>query len=155
MMRTVMAVVIAALTFGAAACGGPKQEEFGRPDSEAIRKTSADLAAAFNAKDLDRILALYADNSVFMPPNAPLLRGKEPLRSFYTDLLARGGTDLKLDPADVAGHGPLGYQSGTYSLVTGDTRDRGKFLFVMRKNGPNWLFEYTSWSSDLPRPAGI
>lgn len=83
-MRTVLAVAIAALTLGAAACGGPKQEEFGRLDSEAIRKTTADLAAAFNAKDVDRILTLFTDNSVFMPPNAPLLRGKEPLKSFYT-----------------------------------------------------------------------
>ena len=96
-----MAVV--ALTIGASACSGPKEEAFSRTDGEAIRQISADLAAAFNAKEVDKILALYTDNSVFMPPNAPLLRGREPLKSFYTDLLAGGAPALTLQPEDLAG----------------------------------------------------
>ena len=101
---------------------------------------------------VDQILNLYADNSVFMPPNEPLLRGRDPLKSFYTDLVSKV-SDIRLEPADVAGHGPIAYESGTYSMNTGATRDRGKFLFVLRNMGGNWRFEYTSWSSDLPRPA--
>ena len=87
-----------------------------------------------------------------MPPNAPLLRGRDPLKSFYTDLVSKV-SDIRLEPADVAGHGPIAYESGTYSMNTGATRDRGKFLFVLRNMGGNWRFEYTSWSSDLPTPA--
>ena len=32
-------------------------------------------------------------------------------------------------------------------------RDRGKYLFVLRNMAGDWRLEYTSWSSDLPRPA--
>jgi ketosteroid isomerase-like protein len=152
-MRTAITAVTVALTLGASACGGPAQPEFGRADTEAIRKLDAEFVAAFNAKDLDKILTMYTDNSVFMPPNAPTLRGTEPLKSFYNDLFARGAADLKMDPADVAGHGPIAYQSGGYTMG-GPNRDRGKFLFVMRKMGENWRYEYTMWSSDLPKPAG-
>ena len=149
-MRTAVTVTLLALALGAGACATPKEEGFTRTDQDAIRKTAADLAEAFNAKDVDRILTLYADNSVFMPPNAPLLRGREPLKSFYSEMLGRGATDLKLTPEDVAGHGPIGYQSGTYSMTIGTGRDRGKYLFVLRNLADNWRFEYTSWSSDLP-----
>jgi len=140
-----------AVTLGLAGCSGPKTEEFTRVDADAIRKVDADFVAAFNAKEIDKILSMYTDSSVFMPPNAPALRGIDPLKSFFADLFARGGADLKMDPVDLAGAGPIAYQSGTYSLTTGATRDRGKFLFVMRQMAGNWRFEYTIWSSDLPK----
>ncbi len=145
---------VAALVLGATACGGPKGEEFTATDSAAIRQVVADLVAAFNAKEMDRLLAFYVENSVFMPPNKPLLRGKDPLKSFYGDLFGHGATDLKMDPVDVAGHGPIAYLSGTFSLTTGTTHDRGKFLLVMRKMGEKWLFQHSMWSSDLPKPIG-
>jgi ketosteroid isomerase-like protein len=151
-MRTVIKAAALVLALGATACGGSSEPGFGQEDSAAIKKATADLAAGVNAKNLDQILNLYADNSVFMPPNAPLLRGRDPLKSFYTDLVGKV-TDLRLEPADVAGHGPIAYESGTYTMNTGATRDRGKFLFVLRNMAGNWRFEYSSWSSDLPRPA--
>jgi ketosteroid isomerase-like protein len=151
-MRTVMKAAALALALGMGACGGPVEPEFGRTDADAIRKSTADLAAGINEKKIDQILALYDDNSTFMPPNAPLLRGREPLKSFYTDLVSKVN-DIRLEPADVAGHGPIAYESGTYTMNIGTTHDRGKFLFVLRNMAGNWRLEYSSWSSDLPRPA--
>ncbi len=150
-MRTAVTVALLALTLGAGACAGPKEEAFTRVDQDAIRQVTTDFAEAFNARDIDRILSLYADNSVFMPPNAPMLRGREPLKSFYSEMFGtRSGSDLKLEPQDVSGHGPLGYQSGAYSMNVSGGRDRGKYLFILRNLAGNWRFEYTSWSSDLP-----
>jgi len=153
-MRRVMMTALVALMLVTAACGGSKGEDFTATDSAAIRQLDADFVTAFNAKDMDKVLSLYVENSVFMPPNKPLLRGKDPLKSFYTDLFGQGATDLKMDPVDVAGHGPIAYQSGTYSLTSGATHDRGKFLFVIRKMGEKWLFQHSMWSSDLPKPIG-
>ena len=154
-MRRVMTTALVALMLVTAACGGGSAgEDFTPTDSAAIRQLDADFVTAFNAKDMDKMLALYVENSVFMPPNKPLLRGKEPLKSFYTDLFSQGATDLKMDPADVAGHGPIAYQSGTFSLTSGPTHERGKFLFVMRKMGDKWYLQHSMWSSDLPKPIG-
>jgi ketosteroid isomerase-like protein len=151
-MRTAIKAAALALTLGVSACGGSTEPEFGAADAQAIRSLDAEFVAAFNAKDINKLLSLYTENSVFMPPNAPTLRGTEPLKSFYSDMFAKGATDLKMAPSDVAGHGPIAYQSGTYSLG-GPNRDRGKFLFVMRHLGDNWRYEYTIWSSDLPAVA--
>src|SRR5262245_33618743 len=101
-----------ALCAGMTACAGnAKDNEFGPADGQAIRKVSSDLETAFNAKEVDKILTLYTDNSVFMPPNKPVLRGREPLRSFYNSLLSGGAHDLKITVDDVAGHGPIAYSS--------------------------------------------
>ena len=150
-VRTVVAAGILAIGIGVSACaGGAREQEFGAADAQAIRQVSTDLETAFNAKDKDKILSLYTENSVFMPPNKPLLRGREPLSGFYQGLLTAGAHDLKLTVDDVAGHGPIGYESGAYSMMTGETRDRGKFLFILRNMSGTWKIEYTSWSSDLP-----
>jgi ketosteroid isomerase-like protein len=154
-MRNAVIITALVLTVCVSACSGPKQQEFTREDAEAIRKSTATLAAAFNEKAVDAIVGLYDDNSVFMPPNAPMLRGREPLKSFYSELFTRGASDFKMDVETVAGHGPLGYESGTYSMsLKNGGRDRGKYLRVLRKMNDTWRVEYTIWSSDLPRPAG-
>src|SRR6185436_4113639 len=151
-MRRTLSIAALALALTTGACSGPQEQQFTQTDMSAIRQASADLTAAFNAKDVDKILSLYADNSVFMPPNAPLMRGRDPLKGYFTNLVATA-SDLKMDAIDVAGHGPIGYASGSYSLTNKGVSDRGKFLIVLRNLMGNWRFEYTMWSSDLPARA--
>lgn len=149
-------VLLAAIVGVSVSACAPEErdDEFTAADTETIRQRSQQLPTAFNAKQLDPILELYADNSVFMPPNSPLLRGREPLRGFYQDLISRT-TNLRLETEDVAGHGPLAYETGTYWLAyqDGAVRDRGKYVFIWRKMGDTWRTEKTIWSSDLP-PVG-
>ena len=150
-VRIFLAVTMIAVCAGIGACAGTATDKaFGVADAQAIRQVSSDLETAFNAKDVDKILSLYTDNSVFMPPNKPVLRGRDPLRGFYNGLLSGGSRDLKITVEDVAGHGPIAYESGAYSMMNGDKHDRGKFLFILRNLAGNWKIEYTSWSSDLP-----
>jgi ketosteroid isomerase-like protein len=149
-------VVCAALAAAACTGGARPGEEFTTKDASNIRQRSDTFVKAFNAKDVSQILDMYAENSVFMPPNQPVIRGKDALRMFYDDLINKqGGTNLKLDAADVAGHGPLAYQSGTYELdykpAAGNAaHDRGKYLFILRNMTGTWRYEYTMWNSDLP-----
>src|SRR4029078_13036547 len=112
-------------------------------DQAAIREKNAEFVKAFNAKDMNQILATYTENAVFMPPTQPVLRGKDAMKTFYDDLLKSGATNLKLDAGEVSGHGPLAYQSGTYEMdvkppAGSSDRDRGKYLFIARKLNGAW-----------------
>lgn len=150
-MRSCFFGTLLVVVLAAGGCAGENTDEFTSADADAIRSRSQQLATAFNARQLDAIVELYADNSVFMPPNAPMLRGREPVREFYDDLVKRAA-NLRIETADVAGHGPLAYESGTYylSYQDGAVRDRGKFVFVWRETAGVWRTEKTIWSSDLP-----
>ena len=152
-MRHAVTMAALALTVAVSACAtGAEEQGFTREDQEVIRKHAVELAAAFNAKEVDKIIGFYADNSIFMPPNAPLLRGRDPLKSFFANMIENGATDLRLEPDEVSGHGPIAYESGTYSVTyaNGATRDRGKYLLVLRNMAGTWRTEKTIWSSDLP-----
>jgi ketosteroid isomerase-like protein len=151
-MRYAVTIAALVLTVGVSACAtGAKEEGFTRADQDAIRQKTADMTAAFNAKEIDKVIAHYADNSIFMPPNVPLLRGQEPLRAFYNDLMAKGATGLELEVVEISGHGPIAYESGSYSVSYKDGgRDRGKYVLVLRNSVGSWRVEKTIWSSDLP-----
>jgi ketosteroid isomerase-like protein len=153
-----MFLMVAALALSAACAGAKPGEDFGMKDQAVIRERTEAFVKAFNEKSVDQVLAIYAENSVFMPPHQPIIRGKDALRTFYDELLKSGATNLKIDVSEVSGHGPLAYQSGTYEMdvksASGTaSHDRGKYLFILRKLGDAWRYEYTVWNSDLP-PAG-
>jgi ketosteroid isomerase-like protein len=156
-MKKSLIWLLGAVALAATACtSGQPGEEFGMKDQAAIRGRGDAFVKAFNDKDVAQILTIYAENSVFMPPNQPIIRGKDALKSFYDDLIKSGATNLKLDVAEVSGHGPLAYQSGTYEMDVkaasgpGPTHDRGKYLFVLRRMADTWRYEYSMWNSDLP-----
>ena len=160
-MRSITLVVaMIALLASASACGRTSEMPFGTAESQVIRQRTTDFAAAFNAKGIDKITAFYSPESVFMPPNSPTRRGKETIAEYYKTLYNEGATELRMESQNVGGHGPLAYESGTYSLnrrpPTGPhTRDRGKYMFIWRNTNGQWLIEYTMWSSDLPERVDI
>ena len=160
MKRHRAAYIVAALALAASACGGPKGEEFTTQDAGTIRQKTEAFVTAFNAKQIPQIMDMYAENATFMPPNRPVLRGRDAIRNFYDELLNQNGaTNLRLDVSEVVGHGPISYQAGSYEIeykpaagTSGPTRDRGKYLFVLRNLGGTWRYEYTVWNSDLLPP---
>ena len=151
--------LLAVVSLAAAGCSTASPgEEFGMKDQAQIRERADAFVKAFNDKDVAQILTNYAENSTFMPPNQPIIRGKDALKTFYDDLLKAGAGNLRLNVTEVSGHGTLAYQSGTYEMdvkpgTGAATRDRGKYLFVLRRVADTWRYEYTMWNSDLPASA--
>lgn len=155
-MRTALAVAaLAALTIS---CSQPTEPQFGQQDAAKIRQRTQEYAQAFNAKDVQKVLAFYSGETVFMPPNAPTVRGRDAVGDFYKGMYSEGAGDLGLESKDVGGHGTLAYESGTFTLMRRpasgpETRDRGKYMFIWRYYPAQkaWLIDYTIWSSDLPQ----
>ncbi len=150
-MRYAVTIAALVLTLGVGACAGSNPQEFTRSDAEAIKKGTVEFTTAFNQKQLDKVIEFYVDHSVLMPPNKPLLRGRDALKAYYGAEVARGG-ELTMDSEEVQGHGPLAYESGTYAIsYENGGRDRGKYLRVLRLMNGTWRTEKTIWSSDLPQ----
>jgi ketosteroid isomerase-like protein len=141
----------------AGACAQSAEMQFGKQEAERIRQRTQEYAKAFNARQLDALLAIHSGETVFMPPNAPTVRGRESVGDFFKGLFGEAAGELVLESKDVGGEGELAYESGTFSMTRRPesgamTRDRGKYMFVWRFNRPqnNWQIAYTIWSSDLP-----
>lgn len=158
MRRAFIPAIVALLL--SAACSGNSGPRFEKSDADAINRLIEDLRTAFNAKDPAKAAALYSTTGVVMPPNKPIMRGRQFVEQYYKDRFAEGASDLELTAADVSGQGTLAYASGDYrlNLVSSDgtqpaRRDRGKFLWIFRESNNQWLIEYVIFSSDFVTPA--
>ena len=139
------------------ACGGSAPaEQFGRADAEQISTMVKEFVAAYNAKDVDKVGGYFTGNASLMPANRSTLNGVESIKGFYKErFTTEGATGLAIEMLSVQGHGPLAYFAGTFTLTLNpaggtERRDRGKVIWILRKLGGQWRFEYQIMSSDLP-----
>ncbi len=114
---------------------------------------------AAEGKDVGAILSYVADDAIFFPPDGPMLRGKEIIRSFWSELAGTPGFSLSWEATDavVSSAGDMGYTYGI-ALVTrkdeeGDTdTERTKYVTIWKKqsNG-SWQVVVDIWNSNEPR----
>ena len=116
-----------------------------------------EFVAAYNAKDVEKVGTYFSGNASLMPANRSTLNGVEAIKGFFNERFAvDGATDLNIEMLSVQGHGTLAYFAGTFSLNlrppdgSAERRDRGKVIWILRKLGGQWRFEYQIMSSDLP-----
>jgi ketosteroid isomerase-like protein len=143
------------VTVVCAGCSRSSGPTFDNADAARIKQVIEALRTAFNAKDPAKAAALYSTTAAVMPPNRPLMRGRQFVQQYYVDRFAEGATNLELQSADISGQGTLAYASGDYRLNLvpakgGESRlDRGKFLWIFREQNGQWLIEYVIFSSDF------
>ena len=125
-------------------------------DEEAIRGVNPTWFKAYNAGDVNSIVALYVEDAVLNPPGAPPARGHSAIREYLTKDVAAstaGGITLNGDPTtDVGVSGDLGWEWGTFTVKdkSGSTIDTGKYLTVYGKKDGKWLIIRDIWNTDTP-----
>jgi uncharacterized protein (TIGR02246 family) len=120
-----------------------------------IRKTGDDWAKHWNAKDLDKLVAAYAPDAVYLPPHHAAVHGRDAIREYLKGPLAHGITDLSFEVTYIKRDGELAYDVGRYTMTVPHDgtrkRDEGKYLTVWRRQADGrWHIAADAWSSDLP-----
>ncbi len=136
-----------------------------RIDVEAARaallEADAEWSKAAAAKDVERYLSFLTDDAAVLPPNAPILTGKDAIRKGNVELSAAPGLAISWQPsqAEVSRAGDLGYTRGSAELTMNDPKgnpvtDRLKYVTVWKKQPDGtWKVVADIFNSDLPLPA--
>lgn len=125
----------------------------------AIHAINRQMEQAVASKNVDAIVNLYATDAVFMPPNAPALRGHAAIRGNWAEAVGLPNASLRLTPTriDVAASGDLATDVGTYTFSfngdQGPVNDRGKYMVKFAKVGTDWKISSDIFNSDIPVPA--
>ena len=130
MLKPLVLAVGTVLALSACAPGAPPAVDTAA-DEAALKAATVTWIEAYNAGDVEKIVALYAEDAVLMPPHAPVASGHAAIRAFLTaDTAGAKAAGIKLVPgtstAGVAGD--TGWESGTYTVTdaSGATVDSGK-----------------------------
>ncbi len=122
---------------------------------------SSDIAAvtrawidAFNTRDPERILALYADDAVFWGTTSATLRDTpDEIREYFITSPQRPHVRVAIDEQRIRVHGDIALNTGAYTftnVVDGrPTRNPARFTFVYRRVADRWLI-IDHHSSALP-----
>jgi len=153
-MNPLKAVAIAAGLIALAGC--QRAAEDTSADETVIRASVPAWANAYNEGDADKLAAMYWEDAVLQPPNAPAAIGRTAIRTFLAgDTAATRGAGLKLsipEAGDVDVSGNLAYEAGAFTIVdaSGATIDTGKYIGVFEKRDGKWLYIRDTWNSDNP-----
>lgn len=110
------------------------------------------------AGDAKAIAALYTDDAVEMPPNAPVVKGRAAIQQLY-EMNFKGAklNSFSITHLESRATGDTGYDIGTYTqsvTPTGGTamKDTGKYTVILKRIGGSWKLAYAIYNSDLPPP---
>ena len=127
-------------------------------EEAALKAMTTTWMDAYAAGDVEKMVALYADEAVLTPLHAPVAAGHAAIRAFLAaDTAGAKAAGVKIIPgAATAGvAGDTGWESGSFTVTNGSgaTVDSGSYLSVARKSNGKWLYIRDTWNSDRPLPA--
>lgn len=109
-------------------------------------------------QDFEGMAELYTEDTVVMPPNHPVIRGKKQMLEFMRAFPRVTRAEFEVDEID--GYGDIAYVTGRYAMTLEPegapepVEDRGKYIEIRRKQPDgSWLLSRDIFNSDLG-PAG-
>lgn len=123
-------------------------------DEKAVRDADEAWSKVAGAKDLDKTVSYYADDAIVLPPNEPMVMGKDGIRNLWKAFLDSFSTiSWHTTRVEVSKSADMAVTTGTYELTMKDgTKDRGKYCETWEKKGGSWKVATDMFSSDLPAP---
>ncbi len=122
-------------------------------DEAALRAAGQTFTRAAWTGDLETMVAVYAEDAVLMPADAPEVEGRDAIRKYYAADIAnlKPGESVVILESTQGVSANLGWSSGRtrYTASNGAT-STGKFLSVSRKLNGKWLYIRDTWNDDGP-----
>ena len=120
-----------------------------------IRRTGDEWARNWNSGDIEKVVAAYAVDAVYLPPHHEAVHGRDSIREYLRGPRAHGVTDLAFNVTYIRKDANVAWDVGTYRMSVprnnGTQReDHGKYLTVWKRVGTKWVIAADAWSSDLP-----
>lgn len=135
------------------ACSGAADAEKG------IREANARFMEAINKGAATAAADLYADGAKILPPDSPMISGRQAIEDFLNGLLGAGARDLKLETAEVTASGELAAEVGNFSFKVQPAGGEaavvtGKYVVVWKRQPDGaWKLMYDIFNSSAPPPA--
>jgi uncharacterized protein (TIGR02246 family) len=119
----------------------------------AVSEAGDEFAAALNAKDVSRALALYSDDAALLPPGGEPIRGLTAIEACWKQLIEQGLSEIRSRSVASESSGDLGFEAGEFELtihIPGGpvVTDRGKYLNVLKRGADGrWRITWDMWNS--------
>ena len=118
-----------------------------------MQKMADEWAAAFNKGDIATVANAYKDDAVVFPPGGDMVKGKQAIQSFWTEV-AKGIQADHFKVTDVRALGPDAAREQGYAVfkTKGDKPQEmvGKYVVVWEKVDGKWKLDSDIWNLNKP-----
>lgn len=127
-------------------------------DNEYLKTAGAEWDKLFNAGDTSGLAALYAEDAMSMPYNAPTIRGRQAIQTELKNFIAQntGKHETFIEDVLVAGDWAIerARYTMTYTPKSTDTQiiETGRHVMCRKKIDGRWQIAWEIWNSDQPLP---
>ena len=158
-MKPLLFPVALILTLAACTQAPPPAPDTREADAKAIRDAEATVLKAWNAKDVDKVAAFYAENASFLAPNMPTMNGVAAFKPTIKEMTSDPNFAMAFaaTKVEVSKSSDYGYSQGTYTLTTTDAKskkamtEKGKYLTVYQKQADgSWKAVADTFNADGP-----
>jgi ketosteroid isomerase-like protein len=104
-----MTLTIVTIAWLGSASLGAQLQKGGKIDP-AISKVSSAYQAAANAEDVAKLVALYTEDAVEMPPNEAAIRGRAAIEAYYKKQFAGADGKATITPTESMVAGNVAYE---------------------------------------------
>lgn len=98
--------------------------------------------------DLDRLAALYTPDAMALPPDGPLVKGRDAIKQMWGAVAQQIGLkEVRLSTLDYQQAGDTGYEVGEAALTLGSGSAVVKFVVVWKKVDGQWRLHRDIWNT--------
>jgi uncharacterized protein (TIGR02246 family) len=137
---------------------GPESKSSG-DDLRAIDRTREAHIAALNQGSVDAFAAIFSEDAVQMPPNAPANAGRAKIRAWIQAFVGAFRIEFALNVQEVQVAGDWAFERGGYRIHLrpkaggGAFQETGKYITIYQKQADGaWLAARDIWNSNHPPP---
>jgi ketosteroid isomerase-like protein len=138
----------------AISCGGRESVEVaGR-----MRSAGAEWDRLFNSGDAALLAALYAEDAISMPFNAPTVEGRHALQAEFDKFFAENAGRHETLVDELLATDDWAIERARYVLTytprsTGiEVRETGRHIVCRKRHGDTWPIAWELWNTDTPPP---
>ena len=148
----VVLLVVLGLFGGASTAISTTEPGFQGRESEAVRENlNAAIAwdEAFNSKNTDAVMALYADGAVSMPPGFLPIIGKPAIRADYESFFSNFDLHHQTTVVQLEVQGSMAVERGEYIMTdkSGAVVETGKHMITRRRINGSWVSVMEIWNT--------
>ena len=155
----VITPLVAAVLLSTGGCSSTPEVNLAAQE-KVIRDAETEFAKAVATRDVEKVVAFYAEDAVMLPPGKAVVAGKAAIRASWTETLGLPDLTLTWTPTkvEVAKSGDLAYDFGTNAMshkaASGKVvNDHGKYATVWKKGEKgDWKAVLDMNNSDLSAP---
>lgn len=153
----VLTPLVAAVLLSTSGCSSTPEVNLAS-EEKAIRDAEAEFSKAFGTKDVEKVVAFYAEDAVRLDQGEAVATGKAAIRASYSHVFTLPDLELTWTPTkvEVAKGGDMAYDIGTYAMsrkdVNGKTvKEHGKYATIWKKQATGaWKAVVDTSNSDTP-----